>query len=148
MAENSVYIDVPRSAVFAVLSDGWAYTNWVVGTSHMRAVEANWPQVGSKIYHAAGPWPVVTRDDTQVEQMEPDWRLQLLARGRPLGAARIELTLADDGAGCRVTMREEPVAGPGAWVHNPVSEALLKRRNTESLARLAAVAERRTTPSD
>ena len=45
-------------------------------------------------------------------------------------------------------MRETPTAGPGRWLHNPITEALLTRRNTEALARLAAVAEQRTTPTD
>jgi len=47
-----------------------------------------------------------------------------------------------------VTMTETPISGPGKWLHNPVTDGLLGRRNTESLARLAAIAERRTEPSD
>jgi len=45
-------------------------------------------------------------------------------------------------------MVETPIAGPGKWLHNPAAEALLIRRNQESLARLAALAERRTEPAD
>ncbi len=30
-------------------------------------------------------------------------------------------------------MYEAPVAGPGKWLHNPLTEALLARRNSESL---------------
>lgn len=147
MAVNSTVVSVGRAAVFAVLSDGWAYSNWVVGTSHMRAVEAAWPAVGSKLFHTSGPWPIALNDETVVEQMEPDRRIQLLAKGRPLGSARIVLELADEGTGCRITMTETPVAGPGHWLHNPATEAVLLRRNAEALERLTALVERHTKPS-
>jgi hypothetical protein len=148
VASNSTRINASRTAVFGVLSDGWKYSNWVVGTSHMRAVEDAWPAVGSKLYHASGAWPLVTRDETEVAAVEADRKLALTARGGPFGTAHIVIELEDDGAGCRVTMRETPAAGPGRWLHNPITEALLTRRNTEALARLAAVAEQRTTPAD
>jgi hypothetical protein len=45
-------------------------------------------------------------------------------------------------------MHEAPVAGPGKWLHNPVTEAVLTRRNVETLARLTALVERHTTPND
>jgi uncharacterized protein YndB with AHSA1/START domain len=148
LATNKILIDAPRTAVWAVLADGWLYTNWVVGTSHMRAVEAEWPATGSRLFHASGSWPLAARDETKVEAVEPQRRLVLTARARPFGEARVELELDDDQGGCLVTMHETPVAGPGKWLHNPVSEAVLVRRNTESLARLAAIAEHRTAPSD
>jgi uncharacterized protein YndB with AHSA1/START domain len=148
MATTSTHIDATRQEVFAVLSDGWLYSNWVVGTSHMRAVEADWPAVGSKLFHASGAWPLVARDETEILACEPGVRLALQARGRPFGVADIELRLTDDGDGCQVTMSETPSAGPGAWVNNPVNEAILLRRNIEALARLRAIAERRTAPSD
>lgn len=49
---------------------------------------------------------------------------------------------------CLVTMRETPVAGPGKWLHNLAAEALLRRRNTEALDRLAAAAEARHAPTE
>jgi uncharacterized protein YndB with AHSA1/START domain len=148
MAVNTALIAASRAATFAVLADGWKYSNWVVGTSHMRAVEADWPAPGSRLFHAAGAWPMVARDDTMVEAVTPDERLELTARGRPFGEARIVIELRDHDRGCEVTMRESPVAGPGKWLHSPVTEALLVRRNIEALARLAALAERRTRPSE
>jgi uncharacterized protein YndB with AHSA1/START domain len=132
--------------VFAVLADGWLYSNWVVGTSHMRAVEANWPAIGSRLHHAAGVWPAVARDESVVEELEPDRRLVLTAKGRPFGEARVVIELEASGETTRITMTETPTAGPGKWIHNPLTEALLVRRNVEALARLAALAERRTQP--
>jgi uncharacterized protein YndB with AHSA1/START domain len=146
MAVNTATIEASSERVFEVLADGWRYSNWVVGTSHMFAVEANWPEVGSKLFHASGAWPLVLRDETQVQSVEPGRRLELIARGRPFGEARIVIELAPQDGGCLVTMTEEPVAGPGKWLHNKVSEAVLHRRNEESLARLVALAELRTAP--
>lgn len=146
MAVNSVHINATPSEVFSVLANGWAYSNWVVGTSHMRAVESEWPAPGSRLFHAAGVWPAVARDETKVEECEPDVRLVLTARGRPFGEAKIVIELAAADGGCDLTMTETPSAGPGSWLHNPLSEALLVRRNTEALARLSSIAERRTSP--
>lgn len=142
------HMHATRHAVFAVLADGWRYSNWVVGTSHMRAVEDAWPAAGSKLFHASGAWPVVARDETEVRAVEVDQRLELIARGRPMGVAEIVIDLADEDSGCRVTLHEKPVAGPGRWLHNPATEALLTRRNVEALERLAAMAEHRTAPQD
>ena len=144
----SCRIDAGPEAVFGVLSEGWFYSNWVVGTSHVRAVEDGWPAAGSKLFHASGVWPVVARDETEVEEMQPGVLLVLLARGRPLGAARVRIELTPAGTGTTVTMHEAPVAGPGKWLHNPLTESLLTRRNTESLARLTALVERRTQPPE
>lgn len=147
MATVTAHIKAPPEAIFAVLADGWSYSGWVVGTSHMRAVEDTWPSVGSRLFHASGVWPAVLADETSVEAITRDERLVMTARGRPLGEARIEVSLAADGAGTTVTLAETPVRGPGHWLHNRVSDSVLRRRNEESLARLAALSERRTTPS-
>jgi len=146
MATNTIHIDASPRAVWDILADGWRYSSWVVGTSHMFAVEADWPAKGSKLFHAAGAWPLVIRDTSEVLVSEPEQRLELEAHGRPFGEARIVIELADEGGGCRVTMLEEPSAGPGKWLNNPLGEAMLHRRNTEALNRLAAIAERRTAP--
>jgi uncharacterized protein YndB with AHSA1/START domain len=148
MATVNRHIDATRHAVFAVLADGWRYSNWVVGTSHMRAVESDWPAKGSKLFHAAGSWPLVARDETVVDDVRPDERLELTARGRPFGEAKIVIELADADGGCHVTLHETPIAGPGKVLHNPLSEALLVRRNVEALDRLAAISEGRTAPSE
>ena len=142
------HIDASAETVFAVLADGWHYSNWVVGTSHVRAVEAEWPAVGARLFHASGLWPAVTRDETTVDEVEAPRLLVLTAKGRPFGEARVTLELADaPGGGTDVTMAEVPVAGPGKWVHNPLGDVVLSRRNTESLARLAALVQRRTSPA-
>ena len=150
VATVTATIRATPAAVYAVLADGWSYAGWVVGASHVRAVHADWPAVGSRLFHASGTWPLLMEDDTQVEQVDPRRRLVLLAHGGRLGDARIELSLVPDGptgGHTRVTMVETPVAGPGKWFHNPVADAVLTRRNTEALTRLTRLVERPTSPT-
>ncbi|MHA3701826.1 SRPBCC family protein [Jatrophihabitans sp. YIM 134969] len=132
--------------VWEVLSDGWRYSNWVVGTSHMRSVDAHWPEPGSQLEHATGVWPFVLRDSTEVEAAEPPSRLVLIAHGGPLGDARVALDVEATATGSRVAITEVPVSGPGRLMRNPVGHALIDRRNVETLARLAVLAEHRQPP--
>jgi uncharacterized protein YndB with AHSA1/START domain len=148
MAPVGCRIAATPEEVFAVLADGWAYSNWVVGTSHIRAVDGDWPAPGSVVHHASGLWPAVVRDETAVESAQDGQRLVLTAKGWPLGEARVQIDLDRDGEATHVTMTETPVRGPGKWLHNPATESLLHRRNVESLARLTALVERRTSPSE
>lgn len=147
MATVTAHIEATPAQVFEVLSDGWYYPTWVVGTSHVRAVEATWPEVGSRLFHASGVWPASLRDETRVEESIPGRRLVMTARGQPLGEARVSVELSDERGGTQVALTETPVSGPGRWLHNPLTDAALRRRNVETLARLAALAERRTHPA-
>ena len=146
MATVEQHVAAPPPAVFGWLADGWHYVQWVVGTSHVRAVEPDWPAAGSRLHHAVGPWPLAVRDYTEVRAMEPDRRLQLRARGWPLGEADVDIVLTPVGAGTRVSITEQGVGGPGWLLRNPAGQALIRRRNAESLARLAALVEQRTRP--
>ena len=85
-----VRIDVaaPVDRVWAVLSDGFTYPAWVVGASHVRAVDEAWPAPGSRLHHSVGAWPVLLHDSTRVESVEEGRALVLLAHGRPIGDAR------------------------------------------------------------
>jgi uncharacterized protein YndB with AHSA1/START domain len=141
VTEVSRVIDVPPEAVFAVLADGWLYAGWVVGSSHIRDVEDDWPAVGSRIHHSVGPWPVHIQDETVVTAVEPGLSLSLEARGWPLGAAAVGLTLVPHGdEKTLVRMTEHIVRGPGKVLPAAVQSLLIKPRNTESLARLADLA--------
>lgn len=141
MTEVSRVIDAPPDAVFAVLADGWLYAGWVVGSSHIRDVEADWPAVGSRIHHSVGPWPLHIQDETVVTAVEPGLSLSLEARGWPIGAAAVALTLVPHGDGkTLVRMTEHIVGGPGKVLPAALQSLLIKPRNTESLARLADLA--------
>lgn len=129
--------------VFAALADGWTYPLWVVGATHMRNVDAEWPEVGACLHHSLGVWPLTLEDRTEVLEMRPDRRLVLRAHAWPSGSARIELSLSPVPEGTLVRMWERLVSGPGALVPGAVQDVLLRRRNIECLRRLQAIAENR-----
>ncbi|MFD9702030.1 SRPBCC family protein [Lentzea sp. NPDC059081] len=144
MAEVSLEVDAPIDAVWAVLADGWSYAGWVVGASHIRDVDAGWPERGTRIHHSVGPWPLTIEDTTEVVRTEPDHLLELDARLWPMGAARITFTLtARSERLTEVRMAERVVRGPTTLMPKAVQDALLAPRNRETLQRLNALAKGR-----
>ena len=140
-------IAVPPPQVFAVLADAWLIPVWLVGASHIRDVDENWPAVGSKLYHQVGAWPVAVSDSTEVAEVDPPHRLVLQARAWPAGEARVEIELQPDGGGTKVIMTEGASRGPVRLIDNPLQRWVLRRRNIESLDRLATLAEKRPMPN-
>ena len=136
-------INAPRSRVWEILADGWTYSQWVVGNSRMRAVDAHWPAAGTRILHSIGVWPAVIDDETVVLSCTPQEELVLLARLGPAGAARITLRLADIENGSRVEMAEVAVEGPMRLVPDRVQLTSFWPRNRECIWRLANLAENR-----
>jgi hypothetical protein len=143
MSRNSMVIEATPDQVWDVLADGWLYPLWVVGATRMRAVEDNWPEVGSRLHHSAGVWPLVINDDTEVLAASPRTMMKLRARGWPLGEAEVVITLTPVGAHTRVDIEEDAVSGPGAMLPKPLRDPMIKVRNVETLRRLAFVAEGR-----
>ena len=136
----------PPDQVFRILADGWTYSDWVVGTVHIRDVDEHWPQVGAQLHHKAGPWPLSLQDSSTVLAMVPDRRLKLRAGLWPLGSAVIEFVLDPlAGGATRVTMKEDFEAGPLLWARNKINDLVLHRRNIESLRRLSDIVLRSTT---
>jgi hypothetical protein len=142
MARVTTEMAATTDDVWAVLSDGWTYSAWVVGTVKIREVEPGWPAVGAKLHHAFGAWPLMIKDETEVLECEPGRRLLMQARGWPMGEATVELTLRAAGGHTVVEMYEAPTVGPGAWLNNPLVEAIGKKRLAETLDRLRRLVER------
>jgi uncharacterized protein YndB with AHSA1/START domain len=143
MASNSRIIDVPREAVWAVLTDGFRYADWVVGTRAIRDVDADWPQPGSRLHYTVGYRPLRHDGHTEVLSVDPGRCLELEAHAWPFGSARITLRLEDADRGCRIDLVEYPARGSAALLHNPVGDALLGLRNIEALRRLERAARSR-----
>jgi len=143
VAEVSALFPTSRERVFEVLADGWTYASWVVGAAHIRRVDEGWPQVGTKIHHSVGPWPMNVQDVTVVRAVDPPHTLELHARLWPFGAARIRLELEDAGPDVtRVRMIEHAERGPIRLLPHAAQALLLVPRNRESLRRLADLAVR------
>jgi len=143
MSRNTRVIATTPDRVWDVLADGWLYPLWVVGATRMREVDDGWPAPGTRLHHSVGVWPVVINDDTEVLECDPGKRLVLRAQGWPPGEAEVELRLTEVEDGTEVLMLEDVTAGPAKVVPKPLRAPLIAWRNTESLRRLAFLAERR-----
>jgi uncharacterized protein YndB with AHSA1/START domain len=148
VATATTRVNADPEAVWRVLSDGWTYAQWVVGTSHVRAVDAKWPEAGSRLHHAVGVWPFVVRDHTEVMESDPQQRLLLSASGWPFGEAEVDFRLEPDGSGTKISLIEHGKSGAGLLLNNPVGAMLIERRNVETLARLSALVHRQTDPTE
>jgi uncharacterized protein YndB with AHSA1/START domain len=143
MSTNTRLVSATPQQVWDVLSDGWLYPLWVVGASRMREVDDGWPQVGARLHHSVGAWPLLIDDTTEVIDAQPPSLLRLRARAWPTGSADVVLRLEAVGTQTEVTIEEDAAAGPATMVPKPLRDAGLKWRNVEALRRLAYLAERR-----
>jgi hypothetical protein len=80
-----------------------------------------------------------------VRAWDPERSIELQARGWPAGEARvlIEVQPVTSGDGCRIRVTEDVDKGPGKFLPRPVRSVVIGPRNTETLRRLALLAERR-----
>jgi uncharacterized protein YndB with AHSA1/START domain len=143
MSENERLINASVEDVFAVLTDGWSYASWVVGASHIRDVEAGWPQPGHSIHHSVGAWPLLIKDTTTIEEHEPLRYLRLRVRAWPTGEGIVEFEATDKDRRCHLVMREHAAKGPATLIPKALADPMLHARNDETLARLALLAEHR-----
>ncbi|ANH39223.1 Polyketide cyclase / dehydrase and lipid transport [Nocardioides dokdonensis FR1436] len=148
MSTNTREIAASPADVWKVLADGWLYPLWVVGASRMREVDDHWPQVGARLHHSVGSWPLLVDDETEVVESLPHELLEVRAKAWPGGEAGVTLRLEplDGGARTRVTIEEDAKTGPGRLVPKPLRDLPLAWRNVETLRRLAFVVEGRQAP--
>ncbi|MDQ6649669.1 MAG: SRPBCC family protein [Actinomycetota bacterium] len=141
MSVNRARMAATPPTVFAVLRNGFSYSDWVVGTKQIRAVDDSWPAPGSLLHHSVGLGPIRLSDDTKVLSVEPDRCLEMEARAWPAGTARVEIRLTAAGAGTDVEIEEHPLRGTAAALHNPLFDLVLWLRNVETLRRLKRIVE-------
>jgi hypothetical protein len=140
VAVLNVLIERDPQQVWDVLSEGWAYAEWVVGTQHIRDVDVRWPEPGAQIHYTFGVGRWAIDDVTTVRLMEPGRRLELEAHAGRLGSARISIELLSWGEGRTVVIIDEhPLTGLGARWHSLPLEAVLRLRNRRMLRSLSGV---------
>jgi uncharacterized protein YndB with AHSA1/START domain len=140
-------INASAERIFDVLSDPETYAYWVVGSKKIRSADPDWPRPGSRFHHKVGAGPITIRDHSEVEESRPPVFLQLKVKARPLGTARVKMEIESLGPDeSLVTMIEDPADPLTAIVFNPLTHLVMRGRNKESLARLAALAEGRGRP--
>ena len=129
--------------IWAVLADAKSYEHWVVGAKDIRDADGSWPAPGSTLHHTSGFGPLDLKDSTKVLEADEPRRIVLEARGRPLGIARIEITLEPDGGTTKVKIVEDVIRPAPARAMNPALSPLIHSRNVETLRRLEEQARKR-----
>lgn len=141
MATNTRQVRCAPEEIFAILGNGWLYPTWVVGAARMRDVDERWPREGSRLRHSVGAWPLLLDDITRCEVWDAPRRAIFIARGWPMGEARVTFDVSPSRAGCWVRIAEVGVRGPVAAIPRFMLDPLLRWRNREVLRRLAYIAE-------
>ncbi|MET9495624.1 SRPBCC family protein [Streptomyces sp. NPDC006552] len=141
MARRHRMVKASPATVWAVLSDGTRYADWVVGTASSRPVSGEWPKVGAALEYEVQLGPVHLTNETVVRHCEPGTLLELEAKAGALGTARISLQLRPWGDHCLVMVDEHPLHGAAGTLHNFGVEAVIQLRHRAMLARLARVCE-------
>ena len=138
---SSVVIEAPPDRVFDVLVDPVTYPDWLVGAQRIKAVDDNWPTVGSRFRHRIGFGPVGVSGSTSVRRCDRPHELCLAAGMGPFGEAAVRFVLAGAPGGTEVLLQEEPAKGlarvswrlwrsgvsAALWGRNVVSLAALER---------------------
>ena len=102
-------VPAPPEQVFAVLSDPETYPEWLAGAQHIRWVDGDFPEPGSRFHHEVGPTNGTTvKDHTDVRATDPPNRLELEVHAGPMkGIVEFELERTADGT--LVTFRERVI---------------------------------------
>lgn len=141
MAVNYRVINCEPRFVFEVLANGWAYPSWVVGAARIRDVDDGWPQPGAEIHHSFGIWPALLNDRTSMLEWDPPRHALMKARGWPIGEAHVAIDVRERSGVSNVRMIEDITAGSARFVPKLARDTATHARNTETLRRLAYLAE-------
>ena len=146
MSRNTIAMQASPEQVFDVLDDAYAYPCWVVGTRRVRYVDADWPAVGSRFHHAIGGPGAEIEDCSRVLQRDPPRELRLEVLFRPVGVARVDITVEPSTGGSTVTLEETPARGPASHLPRLILEPMLTARNALALRRLRREVLRQSLP--
>lgn len=136
MASICRSLAVPSEEVYRVLEDARALRILVPGARRIRRFDPRWPDVGSRVHHTSGVYPLVLRDTTEVLECDPGRRLVLVARLQALGAFEVCFDLSPEGQGTRLGVTERPVGGPFRLpLLRSVAEIAVALRNIEMMRR-------------
>lgn len=141
MAINRVRCSLPPEVVFEHLTDPWEYPRWLLGASKMRAVDSDWPSVGSNFHHTVGWGPLKVDDRSCVEEIDAPRKLVLYVKATPLVQGKVTFTLEDIDGGTLLTLQEEPAVPIGNLLR-PVLDPATHARNKKSLQQLADLMHR------
>ena len=139
---------VSPGTVWDTLADPSCYALWVVGSKSIRHADADWPAPGARFHHTLGIGPLALNDHTESLAAHRPHLLDMRAKARPFGTARVTLELEPMNDGTIVRMTENPDGLSTPLRLNPLVQLLTRLRNVESLARLERLALQRAERSE
>ncbi|CAM5290875.1 hypothetical protein GCM10010261_38370 [Streptomyces pilosus] len=142
VARNRRLILSSPPEVWALLSDGHRYQEWVTGTRRILTADPHWPAVGARLRVRVGLGPLTVDDTCVVRICEPGRRLELEAKADPFGAARIAMKLVPWGEHTLFLLDWHPLRGPGTRMHGLPVDYAVSVRNGMMLTKLARIAVR------
>jgi uncharacterized protein YndB with AHSA1/START domain len=101
MVRQEITIAAPPDEVFAVLLDGYAYADWVVGARRVRGVDPTWPAVGARFHHALGVGPAELKDSSEILEVDAPTTWPSRSASAPSVSAAWTCTSKRCGAGGR-----------------------------------------------
>jgi len=140
VARNETHVEVPPEVVWSLLCDPYANPRWVVGTDRTVEADPRWPEPDSAFKVR---FPLGIKDLTHSREVDAGRRIVLDAGGGPYGGARIDIRLAPEDGGTRVTMIEDPAGWVAPLRYVPAVHLVTRLRNAEALRRLRRLAEAR-----
>ena len=141
-AHSEMVVAASPHQVFAALSDGSRYAEWVVGAAEIEAEDDRFPAEGAEITPRVGVDPISAEGTTEVTGVDADHRLELLAHVEPLGRARISFELCPVPGGTLVVMEEEAIDDDVRGELGRRATRAVRARNAETLWRLKMLVER------
>jgi hypothetical protein len=143
MAIRNALIEATPEEVWSVLSDGYSYADWVVGTAAIRAVDEGWPEPGTSIHYSAGQGPLRVEDKTTSRLCRQPSCLELEAHMLTVGTLRVAIRVLPWGENVVVAIDEHPLRGPSLVVDNPLIDFSFTLRNRRLLRNLERVVKGR-----
>lgn len=127
--------------VWAVLSDGYRYDQWVAGTKEIRDVDNGWPSKGAAIHYTVGAGPITYKNRTVSQECLTERLLELEVHATPFGTVRVGISIEPSGSGSKVTLDEHPNRGPMLLLHNPLTRLGFLARTSTMIDDLIKLAE-------
>ena len=138
---------LPRPSGTCSPTAGSTRSGWSVPPGCARSTTTG-PEVGARLHHSVGSWPLLLDDETEVVAVGPRLLADPARQGPPDGHRRGRPSASSRSAAeTRVVIEEDAHSGPAKLVPKVLRDVPLTWRNVESLRRLAYVAERRSEPA-
>lgn len=134
--------------VWAVLSDGYRYAEWVQGTKEVRAVDRGFPAPGTRLHYTVGVAFLTHKGETEVLSCAPGRELELEIHMWPAGSVRVHIGIDPNQGGSVVTLDEHPLRGLVGVLHGPLSRLGFAVRTESMLPDLLRLAESEPAPAD